>query len=149
MFANKLPVRSLFPRGRGGGGGISPLPLRERHHPLSGAQERDNSRCPLDSVCSLCQRDGREREAILGTGVWAESSLESSLGINVVRLLVGRARSSLALRAILALSDLSSPPPTPHCFACVFCLFRFSGVSVQRLRKSARFPKSVPENNYF
>lgn len=110
MFANKLPVRSLFPRGREVRGGISPLPLWERHPPRSGAQERDNSRCPLDSVYSLCQRDGREREAILGTGVWAESSLESSLGINVVRLLVGRARSSLALRAILALSDLSSPP---------------------------------------
>lgn len=149
MFANKLPVRSRFPRGRGVGGGNSLLPLWERHHPPSGAQERDNSWCPLDSVYSLCQREGREGEAILGRGVWAESSLESSLGINVVWSLTGRAWSSLALGAILALSDLSSLPPPPRCFACVFCLFRFSGVSVQRLRKSARFPKSVPENNYF
>lgn len=100
MFANKLRVRSLFPRSRGLGGGISLLryPLWEKHLNPPGAQERDNPWCPSHSVCSPCQRHNCEREAILGRGVWAESSLESSLGINVLWLLTGRAGSSLALR---------------------------------------------------
>lgn len=78
-----------------------------------------HSLCPLDSVYSPCQRHSCEREAILGRGVWAESSLESSLGTNVVWLLTGRAWSSLTLGAVLALSD--SPLPSLICL----CILSF------------------------
>lgn len=132
VFANKLTARSLLVRRQGVGrflqrdacSGRSAAPPPKRRRATSPRAPR------VVRVPSASQ----DRRGHLMHGVWAPSSPPC--------LLPGWGPQKQPLRDRLAPAR-GFPPP--RLCSCVLC---FRSGSVQRLRKSARLPKSAPENNY-